>query len=398
MATADDLTAVLREIMTAPEQRAAEAVASTTLLDADAVARISDLVGSAESRADVARALGDELRASGEGRDLVNECYRAAFYGSDAASRLAANPLYAWFLANRGGRPLDTWPHYFVVYDHHLSVYRGTDARVLEIGTHGGGGLDLLRDYFGPTARLVGADLDPGNVEAARARHVAALGDQSDPDFLRRLSDRHGPFDVVIDNGGHTMEQQITTAEVLLPLMADRSVLLVEDTHTSYRPEYGGGLDEPHSFVSWLKRRIDDVNAYHWSRDTPPSPLSDVIASLHVYDSVVVVDKVQRPAPFAEVSGSWDLLSVPRQVALESLELEALRREVAGRDESTRFETPQFAGYVDLRDADDNMLRREIQGLREELEVTYQHLRNMRKSGSWRLTAPLRRIRSMRGA
>ena len=54
----------------------------------------------------------------------------------------------------------------------------------------------------------------------------------------------------MIDDGGHTMEQQIVSIETLFPLLADGGVYLVEDTHTSYWDSHGGGL-RPRGHASW---------------------------------------------------------------------------------------------------------------------------------------------------
>ena len=95
----------------------------------------------------------------------------------------------------------------------------------------------MWQRYFGPDAVIVGVDIDDAAVRADQGRFVVELGDQADPEFLRGLHETYGPFDVVIDDGGHTMQQQIVTAETLFPLIKDDGLLIVEDTHTSYWPQ-----------------------------------------------------------------------------------------------------------------------------------------------------------------
>ena len=41
------------------------------------------------------------------------------------------------------------------------------------------------------------------------------------------------------------MRQQITTLEEMFPAVIEGGVYLVEDLHTSYWPEYGGGYARP---------------------------------------------------------------------------------------------------------------------------------------------------------
>ena len=148
-------------------------------------------------------------------------------------SRCRATPCSPIYAANKGGSPLDKWVHYFPIYDRHLATYRGSAIRVLEIGVYRGGGLAMLGHYLGPAAQIVGIDID----ELARTgagRHVVEIGDQEDPAFLSSVAERHGPFDIVIDDGGHTMRQQIRSVETLFPLLAEGGVYIVEDCHTSY--------------------------------------------------------------------------------------------------------------------------------------------------------------------
>ena len=123
----------------------------------------------------------------------------------------------------------------------------------------------MLRHYLGPEAYLVGIDIDEVALAAARG-FVVELGDQADPEFLRRVSERHGPFDIVIDDGGHTMLQQIASVTTLFPLLNENGTYLVEDCHTSYWPAYADQGPDGQTFIEWVKDRIDDLNAYHHSQ------------------------------------------------------------------------------------------------------------------------------------
>ena len=365
MLTVTTLNEVLHAVVTRFPERAAEIVAETDELNDDERTVLAAVLDRGGEPTDVTRAFGDAVRSLGATRWVVSECYRAAFYASDGPSKLATNPLYAQFLANKGGMTYDKWVHYFAIYDRHLSRWRGTDVRVLEIGTFRGGGLDALRTYLGPDARLVGADVDPVAADVARRRHVVELGDQTDPDFLRSVHDKHGPFDVVIDDGGHTMEQQLASAEVLLPLVASGGVYIVEDTHTSYWAEYGGGLRREGTFLEWAKSLIDELNAHHWSTQTDVGPIARRLQGLHAYDSVVVLDVGTVHPPFAEMVGMWDFLRLPRPGELVLTGVLATR-------ESAKV---QLAEAVASRD-------------RATAKLAALHA-----STSWKITAPLRALR-----
>jgi cephalosporin hydroxylase len=182
-------------------------------------------------------------------------------------------------------------------------------VNVIEFGVQHGGSLEMWRDYFGPRCRITGVDIDPRCAGLGGDRISVVTGDQEDRGFLRALASMSGQPDIVIDDGGHSMGQQIATLEEMWPQIRDGGVYLAEDTHTSYRAEYGGGHRRPGTFIEYAKNLADQVSAWH-SQD--PAFTADSytrsVAGLHFYDSIVVLDKdtVPPPAP-PEVTGraSW---------------------------------------------------------------------------------------------
>lgn len=213
--------------------------------------------------------------------------------GPDAAT----NPLRAFF-ERHDGATISKWLHYFDIYHRHFARFRGRPATVVEIGVFQGGSLAMWRDYFGPAARIVGIDVDPRCADLAPPGTEVRIGSQSDRDFLRALRRELGTIDVLIDDGGHEMEQQLASFEELFPTLSAEGVYLVEDLHTSYWPEYGGGLRAPGTFIEFAKSLIDQLHAWH-SRDPNwvPGPYTRAIDGLHFYDSVLVVEKRPRLRP-----------------------------------------------------------------------------------------------------
>ncbi len=214
------------------------------------------------------------------------------------------NPLRAYFDRNPG-RLISKWTHYFDVYHRHFARYRGRACTVVEIGVYHGGSLQMWRDYFGPGARIVGVDVDPRVRALAGDGIEIAIGDQADRGFLRALAQRIGAIDVLIDDGGHRMHQQIATLEELYGAVREDGVILVEDTHTSYWHDHGGGLRNPHTFMEYAKRLVDELNAWH-SRDPnsfTPGAFTRGTRSMHFYDSIVVIEKGPHPQPEEVLSG-----------------------------------------------------------------------------------------------
>lgn len=214
------------------------------------------------------------------------------------------NPLRVFFEENRGGT-LDKWRHYFDVYHRHFARFRGTDVHVVEFGVSQGGSLRMWRDYFGPAATIHGVDLNPHCREFAAEGFQIHIGDQEDRDFLRRLKQQIPRIDILIDDGGHTMRQQIHTFEELFPQISPHGIYLCEDLHTSYWRGWGGGVRRRGSFVEYAKQMIDWLNAWH-SRQPRRLAVTDftrTVDSLHFYDSILVIEKSPREEPTHSETG-----------------------------------------------------------------------------------------------
>jgi predicted O-methyltransferase YrrM len=199
------------------------------------------------------------------------------------------NPLEEYFLANEG-RLIHKWSHYFDVYHRHLAKLRGKRINVLEFGVSHGGSLQMWKHYFGRRAHITGVDIKSRSAQLAEDRVDIVIGDQSDRKFLRRLGQQLGEIDVLIEDGGHTMEQQIATFEELWPRIRIGGVLAMEDLHTSYWNRYGGGLKQPGTFIEYAKDLIDKQHAWHIP-GTEPDDYTRSIAGMHVYNSIIVFDK-----------------------------------------------------------------------------------------------------------
>jgi hypothetical protein len=356
MFTAESLGNLLHSLATGFPDRAANLVLTSDELTDDERRPLHEALSSTDDPAAQARALGDAIRQGGTNDFSANECYRAAFYMGHGVEELREDPLFGYFSSHRAGRVLDKWAHYFPIYSRHFAPYRGRPVRILEIGIYRGGSLDMWHWYFGPQVTLVGVDIDEDAKAASDPRHVVEIGDQTDADFLRRVAEEHGPFDIIIDDGGHEMQQQIVTTETLFPLLADGGVFLVEDTHTSYWDSYEGGRNRAGTFMEWAKNRLDDVNGFH-----QPGPVDPVwtgqLDGVHVYDSVVVFDKKTRFAPFAEQVGHAEFLMYPRAAAGMFSELLATRD--AARNERD--------GLLKKLSAQDEALEEEVRLLRAEV-------------------------------
>jgi hypothetical protein len=196
-------------------------------------------------------------------------------------------------------RRIVKWRHYFEIYERHLCRFRWKPITLLEIGVFQGGSLQMWQHYFGPSARIIGLDSDPRCRAFAGGNIECLTGDQADRDLLRSAAAQAGGFDIVIDDGGHQMYQQIVSFEELYPQLRDPGVYICEDLHTSYWKEYGGGLRTEGTFVEFAKQLIDELNARHTvePHKLVPTAFTQSASSLHFYDSVLVVEKRRGVPP-----------------------------------------------------------------------------------------------------
>ena len=118
------------------------------------------------------------------------------------------------------------------VYERFFSPMRDEPILILEIGIDQGGSLLAWKEYF-PKARIFGIDiLDRSSMESDRIRTFVA--DQSKRDQLGAFLAKYpGPYDIVLDDGGHSMEQQQVSLGYLFPHVKPGGLYVVEDVHTS---------------------------------------------------------------------------------------------------------------------------------------------------------------------
>lgn len=171
---------------------------------------------------------------------------------------------------------------YFDTYDDLFSRYRGKKITFVEVGVAAGGSLFMWRDFFGPKARIIGVDLNPDAKIWEKDGFEIFVGSQSDEEFWQDFIEKVGPVDILLDDGGHTFEQQILTTELLLDNIKDKGMLVVEDTHTSYMSGFG---DKKFSFMSYVNHFIDKINQRFGKFDQ--SNAERRVWSVQIYESMV---------------------------------------------------------------------------------------------------------------
>jgi SAM-dependent methyltransferase len=192
---------------------------------------------------------------------------------------------------NNTGRIIYKWAHYFPIYERHFCSYVGKPFLFVEIGCGNGGSLQMWKKYFGPYARIVGIDVNPKCKEYEEEQISIRIGNQCDEGFLQSIVDEFGTPDVVLDDGSHIMGDVLSSFRFLYPRLDDTGIYVVEDLHTAYWDEYGGGLGREGTFIEKCKILIDELNADHSRGEVAPTDFTRSTLSMHFYDSMAVFEK-----------------------------------------------------------------------------------------------------------
>ncbi len=195
--------------------------------------------------------------------------------------------------------------NYTEIYARYLSSLRDKPIKFLEIGIYKGNSVKLWEEYFS-AAELHFIDITLENVDYLSERsHYHVANQESPRDLQAFIRKTGGNFDLIIDDGGHTMGQQIISFQHLFLHVKSGGMYIIEDLHTSYWPQYGGSNGNRHvrTTIEFLKTLIDEINfvgnrtgkASH--KNINPSIQHEMnlyresIESIHFYDSLAIIIK-----------------------------------------------------------------------------------------------------------
>lgn len=213
------------------------------------------------------------------------------------------NDLRKYFDNNKD-RLIHKWEHYFEIYDRHFSAYRNKEIVVLEIGVFEGGSLQMWKNYFGPKAKIYGIDIDPKCREYEEENIEIFIGSQSDKNFLSDIKRKIPKIDILLDDGGHTMHQIKTSFLELFDHVKEDGIYAIEDLHTCYWLDYGGGYKRKGSFNEFSKNLVDSLHAWYSQQSFfKVDKYTKTIFSLHYYDSITIIEKRNMKQPVALYSG-----------------------------------------------------------------------------------------------
>lgn len=160
-------------------------------------------------------------------------------------------------LADKYGTDKGSSGHYFTeVYEHFFYPIKYETHKICEIGILEGASLKMFRDYF-PNAVIYGIDInDTSWLNSNTIKTFVA--DQSSEKQLKDFIDTYGyNFDIILDDGGHTMEQQQVSLGYLFKYLKAGGYYIIEDVHTSlYGTDYGVEENEENTTLVMINNFI----------------------------------------------------------------------------------------------------------------------------------------------
>jgi len=170
-----------------------------------------------------------------ESRDIVKESLMASLlnsYGSDKANFHDYHKIYANLISpQKDSNPVRV-----------LEIGIGTNSEGVlsnmgknHVGV--GGSLRAFRDFY-ETDCVVGLDIDPAShfrEEGIRTFYVDQLAEQSFDEILS-LTEREGKFDLIIDDGLHSIDANLNTLRLGLRMLAPGGWLCIEDIRPELDP------------------------------------------------------------------------------------------------------------------------------------------------------------------
>ncbi len=150
----------------------------------------------------------------------------------------------------------------------------------------------MWQDYF-TKANIIGIDIDERfklNEKKFSDRVKIYIGDQIDEKFLDKVC-KDKQFEVIIDDGGHKMSQQIGSFKILWKYLKPGGLYIIEDLHTCYHDHF---LDlGPYTTMNFLLERLHDLNL-GGKREYTDDDLNEYEKTLdfiHFHKSIVFIRK-----------------------------------------------------------------------------------------------------------
>jgi hypothetical protein len=211
---------------------------------------------------------------------------------------------------NKVGKVSDKWESYLGYYNTLFSPLRRQPISLLEIGVQNGGSLETWSEYFECGRLFVGCDINPkcASLKYDDPRISVIVGDANAAPGFQAIRNISPDFDIVIDDGSHISMDVLNSFINYFPMVKPGGLYVVEDTHTIYYDQYGGGILNDQGAYAFFKKLIDVVNFQFWNdqmsintyfrtffplTSTPNFILEGWVESVEFRNSIITIRKAQ---------------------------------------------------------------------------------------------------------
>lgn len=196
----------------------------------------------------------------------------------------------------------DKWGKHFYTkhYFNHFKELRSKKINLLEIGVggydspiQGAGSLRMWKHFFSK-ANIFAIDIfDKSLLEESRIKIFK--GSQADAIFLDQVVEEIKELDIIIDDGSHYNNHVLVTFKHLFPKLNDGGIYVIEDTQTSYWPDYQGDTNNFNNLsttMGFFKSLVDGLNHSEIpSKTYCPDYFHKNITSIHFYHNLIFIYK-----------------------------------------------------------------------------------------------------------
>jgi hypothetical protein len=219
---------------------------------------------------------------------------------------------------------------------------KGEPIKMLEIGVQNGGSLEIWKKYLPQNSEFHGVDIDEKCMQLKFSEGISFhLGSAADRDFMEKtFGDIQ--FDVILDDGSHICDDVIQVFKYLFPKMKNGGRYIIEDMHTSYWKDYGGGLNNEKSSIEYFKKLIDsglnkDYLECNLIDEINPA-INNAISQISFFDSICVIDK------FYDLKNTPFKTAAAGEITLVALEVTAIVPKVSAKQSEINTTEKLFCG------------------------------------------------------
>lgn len=162
-------------------------------------------------------------------------------------------------------------PEYIDTYAELFAPLKDKPVTILELGVLSGASLLMWDDYFRhPFAQVIGLDMSPPVNLEFTSRVFQYQGQQDDNYLLESIIQKHGPFDIVIDDASHRLAPTAASLRGLKDHVKPGGLYIIEDWGTGYwdpsrgfdGEAYQGPLTQHDAgMVRLIKLLVDEIGA-----------------------------------------------------------------------------------------------------------------------------------------